>query len=385
MKKISAILSALLLVLCMTISAFASNASTFKATPEGYALDQVSTISHDDPECPWNKSTEITQTTTLYGLDERPNGYIYELATDGIDTGFIQIIKLNFAEYSLYCYAFEGESEVQSMADYWNRNIDREKIYFLGSFQYMIQSDDGYLNLADNQIVNVEASTLAAFESAYFEQVHSSVSNLQEQDYLNASQQAIPDSFSATPLRGSEDDYTWPTVNDSSNVSVTYNNKTHYAPLKDHCSPTAATGIIRYFNHIGKTHCTSGETSAATFCKLYIALNTNDIRYHTIGGNDGGTVRDQIAIGIRWYASNNGSSITAERMSFVSMNNIKRYLNSGWLLLGSVNNWNGGTGGHSIVITGYSGNNLYVQNGMTSNRIAYSYSSINLAQVVYVG
>ncbi len=46
--------------------------------------------------------------------------------------------------------------------------------------------------------------------------------------------------------------------------------------MHDHCTPTAATGIFRYLTHLGKTSCTSGESTNKTFEKLYISLNTKE-------------------------------------------------------------------------------------------------------------
>ena len=49
-----------------------------------------------------------------------------------------------------------------------------------------------------------------------------------------------------------------------------------------------------------------------------------------------------------------------------------------------------GSGGHSIVVTGYTSNNeLYIQDGWRTNRRKSSYGSLsqdgNIAQYVYVG
>ena len=77
---------------------------------------------------------------------------------------------------------------------------------------------------------------------------------------------------------GSDDDFYWPITDDFKNLSISYNGKTHNG-MHDHCTPTAATGIFRYLTHLGKTSCTSGESTNKTFEKLYISLNTNNISF----------------------------------------------------------------------------------------------------------
>lgn len=232
--------------------------------------------------------------------------------------------------------------------------------------------------LASNSLLDAELSALQSKEISYAAQVQATPIIFEEPVST-----LIATPSSLMPL-GSEDDYIWPVTSDFSNLSITYNGTTHNG-MTDHCSPTAATGIIRYLNHIGRTNCTTGESAATTFEKLYIALNTNDIRFTTIGGSGSGTAWAQIPVGLRWYARNNGCSLTIEQANFNTLSSMKSHLDSGRLLQVEVEDFDGTTGGHSIAVTGYSSNTLYVQNGWSRNRIAYSYSSLDIAQYVYIG
>lgn len=142
-----------------------------------------------------------------------------------------------------------------------------------------------------------------------------------------------------------------------------------------------------YLKHLGRTKCSTGETTKQTFKEMYIALNTNNIRFAQSGGV--GKCRPQIDVGIRYYARQNGYSIDAERVTSVTFFGMKRHLNAKRLILASLNSLDG-SGGHSIVVTGYTSNNeLYIQDGWRTNRRKLSYESLsqdgNIAQYVYVG
>lgn len=86
-----------------------------------------------------------------------------------------------------------------------------------------------------------------------------------------------------------------------------------------------------------------------------------------------------------WYASNNGCNLTIEQSNFNTLSSMKSNLDAGRLLQVEVEDFAGTSGGHSIAVTGYSSNSLYVQNGWNRNRIAYSYSSLDIVQYVYIG
>lgn len=377
--KIRRFISTLLilaLTLSLSMTAFAAGTQEEPCLPTDFVLEQVAIIDANDAACPWSNETVIDSTITLYNMEQLPNGYIFKLKTGSANSGFIQIHAVSGA-YSLYCYAYDGDSEVECMADFWGTDLnDDTYIYFLGSFKYLIDGADGeYLDLASNSCIEYSQSELATMESGYAARIEASPYVLEETSTATA--QSI-----VAPL-GSEDDFTWPIMDDFSGISITYGNTTQSA--HDHCSPTAATAIVRYLNHLGRTECSTGETTRQTFEEMYVALNTNEIRFDDSSSSGTGTARSQIADGIKYYATENGYTLTATKPLLTTLSGMKSQIDKDRLLLVSVDDFGGTTGGHSIVVTGYSSDTLYIQNGWSRSRVTYTYSSLDIAQYVYVG
>lgn len=362
------------MLFCFTLqsSAIAASPST---SPEEYIFQQISAIRSNDVTCPWNDETTISAIITLYNLDDIKNGYVFNLSTDGIETGFIQIHCIE-DEYSLYCYAFSGNSEVECMADFWGYDLSKTNIYFLGSFKYLILDKTGYLDLSTNSLIELDTSTLKTLENSYTAQVQS------EPVSLIPSSSLIDTSSLIMPL-GYEDDYVWPITDDFSNLTITYNGKSQ--KVSKHCGPTAATGIIGCLNHLGKITVPSGDKVKDTFEKLYISLNTNNIRFNSL--TTGGTAWNQVDVGIRWYGRTYGCDVSAELSNSNSISSIKSALTKGYILQVGVKNFDNTSGGHFIVVTGCSTDTgiLYVQNGWSRNSVQYPYSSLDIVNYTYVG
>lgn len=375
-RRLIATLLTVVLTLSLGVPAFAAGPQETPALPSAFALSQVAVIDANDVTCPWSNETVIDSTITLYNMDQTPNGYVFKLKTGTAESGFIQIHDIDGA-YSLYCYAYEGDSEVECMVDYWETDLSENTyIYFLGSFKYLIDGVDGkYLDLATNSYVEYTENELATIESNYTSRIEASPVTLEIDTTANAQTYVIP--------RGSDDDFTWPIMDDFSGISITYGNTTQI--VDDHCSPTAATAIVRYLKHLGRTQCSTGETTRQTFEEMYVALNTNEIRFSDSSYDGTGTARSQIAAGIKYYATQNGYSLTATKPLLVLLSAMKSQLDNNRLLLVSVDDFGGTSGGHSIVVTGYSSDTLYIQNGWSRSRVTYSYSSLDIAQYVYVG
>ena len=377
-RRLFSIFLTILLTLSLSISSFAMTLQESFTSFYDFALEQIAVIDGNDPNCPWSNETTIDSTIILYNMDQTPNGYIFKLKTGIIESGFIQIHDIDGA-YSLYCYAYEGDSEVECMLNYWGTDLDENThIYFLGSFKYLIDSENGgYLDLSSNCIIERSKDELVTIENNY-------TTHIEEAPVvLTLNKNKIPDS--STISRGSIDDYTWPITSDFSGITITYNNTTQ--TVVDHCTPTAATAIVRYLRHLGRTQCSTGESARQTFEEMYIALNTNQIRFNdsSIFYNGDGTARSQIAPGIQYYATQNGYSLSATRTLLPTLSGMKSQLDNNKLLLVSVDDFGGISGGHSIVVTGYSSNTLYVQNGWSRAQINYAYSSLDIAQYVSVG
>ena len=374
--RLISVLLILALILSLGITAFATDIQEDFRLPTDFALEQVAIVDANDVTCPWSNETEIDSTITLYNMERIPNGYVLKLKTGAVDSGFIQIHYID-GTYSLYCYSYDSDSEVECMADYWGIDLsDDTYIYFLGSFKYLIDDTDGeYLDLATNSCVEYSQSELAAIENAYTDRIEANSYTLATTSTTNAQSHVIPLS--------SDDNFTWPIMGDFSGISITYGNTTQY--VHHHCSPTAATAIVRCLKHLGRTQCSTGETTRQTFEKMYVALNTNEIRFDDSSSSGTGTARSQIATGIKYYATQNGYTLTATKPLLTTLSGMKSQLDNNRLLLVSVDDFAGTSGGHSIVVTGYSSDTLYIQNGWSRNRVTYTYSSLDIAQYVYVG
>ena len=86
-----------------------------------------------------------------------------------------------------------------------------------------------------------------------------------------------------------------------------------------------------HLKHLGRTKCSTGETTKQTFKEMYIALNTNNFLFAQSGGV--GKYRPQIDVGIRYYARQDGYSIDAERVTSVTFFGMKRHLKAKRLIV----------------------------------------------------
>lgn len=375
-RNLFAIFLTFVLTFLSCVPAFAFDSDNATISPSDFALEQVAVIDVNDVECPWSDKTVIDSTITLYNMEQKPNGYIFKLKTGVTESGFIQIHVID-GTYSLYCYAYEGDSEVECMMEYWKMDLNKiSHIYFLGSFKYLIGSDDGkYLDVSSNSYVEYSRNELNTIEKTYASRVEESPVSLEVGSNMNTQAYVTP--------RGSDDEFTWPITSDFSGLSITHAGTSHIA--HDHCTPTAATAIVRYLTHLGRTQCSAGETVNQTFREMYIALNTNEIRFQDSSYNGIGTARTQIVAGINYYATQNGTTLTVAKPLLVILSGMKSHLNKNRLLLVDVQNFDGTTGYHSIVVTGYSSDVLRIQNGWSRDRVSYAYSSLDIEQYVYIG
>lgn len=375
-KHLLAVVLSVILILSNNLATYAMEETKDNYSPEEFVLEQIAIIGRNDVSCPWSEETEIVDKIVLFDLQHIPNGYVFKLETDDVESGFIQVHDTS-GIYSVYCYAFEGDSEVECMMNYWNINEDSiPYIYFLGSFQYLIDGNEGeYINLATNDNVMCDKNQLQTMEVEYLNKI--------KENPLIITEDTIQSTFDVVEQQKGRAGFTWPIMSDFTDITIVVNNETY--PVTDHCTPTAATAILKYLNYLGWSDCSEGQSTRETFAKMYVALNTNECRFDDWFNSGGGTARSQIAPGIRWYASQNNYTITADKALLNTLSGMKSHLDNNQLLLVSVDDFGGYSGGHSIVVTGYSSNTLYIQNGWSRTRVTYSYSSLNIAQYVYVG
>ena len=150
----------------------------------------------------------------------------------------------------------------------------------------------------------------------------------------------------------------------------------------DHCSPTAATTIMKYFKYLGKSSLSNSYSNNDVFAKFYIAMDTNG---GVSGSKDSGTVRSKIApsyikVGRDLKAKPKDSS----RLSGTSSKIMQSELERGKLLHVSVDTLGSKKGGHSIAVVSYSNGYFEIADGWSASFRNVAYSDMNVKQVVAV-
>ena len=150
----------------------------------------------------------------------------------------------------------------------------------------------------------------------------------------------------------------------------------------DHCSPTAATTIMKYFKYLGKSSLSNSYSNNDVFTKFYIAMDTNG---GVSGSKDSGTVRSKIApsyikVGRDLKAKPKDSS----RLSGTSSKIMQSELERGKLLHVSVDTLGSKKGGHSIAVVSYSNGYFEIADGWSASFRNVAYSDMNVKQVVAV-
>ncbi len=191
MKKIISLFLTLVLTLIISFSfSNTSFASDIKYIPQSQAESMAETHINNrilqDKECPWKSQTKIGQVISLYDPEDKVNSYVFNLTTDGKETGFI-FVEANKIEPVVQQFCYDGhfmndkllksnESKLKTIDKY---KFDKTKIYYLGGYKFLIkgtknQSHKAYLNksysdenteevfydLTNSEILNYEKSEI---------------------------------------------------------------------------------------------------------------------------------------------------------------------------------------------------------------------------------
>ena len=100
-------------------------------------------------------------------MENVPNSYIYNLVTNGKDTGYIQIDVLD-GVYSVHSYSFDGTNEVFHMLQQIGQTntpgvLSADtfgKVYYLGQSAYAIEKDGQLLDLYTDEAITVDRKDL---------------------------------------------------------------------------------------------------------------------------------------------------------------------------------------------------------------------------------
>lgn len=150
----------------------------------------------------------------------------------------------------------------------------------------------------------------------------------------------------------------------------------------DHCSPTAATTIMKYFKYLGKSSLSNSYSNNDVFAKFYIAMDTNG---GVSGSKDSGTVRSKIAPSyIKVGRDLNAKPKDSSKLSGTSSKIMQSELERGKLLHVSVDKLGSKKGGHSIAVVSYSSGYFEIADGWSASFRNVAYSDMNVKQVVAV-
>ena len=150
----------------------------------------------------------------------------------------------------------------------------------------------------------------------------------------------------------------------------------------DHCSPTAATTIMKYFKYLGKSSLSNSYSNNDVFAKFYIAMDTNG---GVSGSKDSGTVRSKIAPSyIKVGRDLNAKPKDSSKLSGTSSKIMQSELERGKLLHVSVDTLGSKKGGHSIAVVSYSNGYFEIADGWSASFRNVAYSDMNVKQVVAV-
>lgn len=78
-------------MLSNNLTTYAMGETRDNYSPEEFVLEQIAIIGRNDVSCPWSEETEIVDKIVLFDLQHIPNGYVFKLETDDVESGFIQV------------------------------------------------------------------------------------------------------------------------------------------------------------------------------------------------------------------------------------------------------------------------------------------------------
>ncbi|MFL0269175.1 hypothetical protein [Candidatus Clostridium radicumherbarum] len=102
-------------------------------------------------ECTWNSSSKMDHIITLYDLDYNINGYIFDITTNGTESGFVEI-DCSTDNNIISSFSFAGKHSLNSMLTAYKKQHvkstypELNKIIYLGSYNYLINNYNSKTN-----------------------------------------------------------------------------------------------------------------------------------------------------------------------------------------------------------------------------------------------
>lgn len=379
LKQLLGLICSVAMVLSLCGGAYASDQTsndnhaydTSQASAEQFAKAEIHRIVAEESECLWTDETVFGTPVVLYDAYDNCNGYVFKLYTDGSETGYIQINCFN-GKFKVYCYSFTGIPAYEGLSNTCEKQLAASKngrLYFFGNMTYCVKTNDDTFRAIDA----VEAISVETARTYYDSFRNAIKEKLSEKEESN-------DSYYAPQTRA----FTLVTMNDFSNLYATRPNGTQQR-VTEHCSPTAATNIMRYFRSTGASPLSTSLSNTTIFMEMYYAMDTNAIRTsNTIQAT--GTLWSNIQPGISTFCSGrNCSPKTIGTVSSITLSGIKNHINKGELLQMELEDFPSQYVNHSVVLFGYSGSSLRISTGWDTSYHYYQYTDLTIGQYVYVG
>lgn len=275
----------------------------------------------------------------------------------------------------IYDYSNEGIllGELLEKAGLTYEDAYREKVYFVNPFEIYVELKNGeIIDLMPESGIYSSTITKNELEETFSERkVEFGRTVEPELKKLKVSESTFAKRSYFTPC----------VTDDFDDMKITDSKGRRVYP-HDHCSPTAATTIMKYFKYLGKSSLSNSYSNNDVFAKFYIAMDTNG---GVSGSKDSGTVRSKIApsyikVGRDLKAKPKDSSRLSGTTSKIMQSSLER----GKLLHVSVDKLGSKKGGHSIAVVSYSNGYFEIADGWSASFRNVAYSDMNVKQVVAV-
>lgn len=387
MKKIIS----LVLLLSLILSVFGLGVSASELNPvQTFAREQIERIAAEpDENNIWSEETSIKSEFVLYDLENVPNSYIYNLVTNGKDTGYIQIDVLD-GVYSVHSYSFDGTNEVFHMLQQISQTntpgvLSADtfgKVYYLGQSAYAIEKDGQLLDLYTDEAIAVDRKDL---KKGYNEFVASmKIPQISPQASITSGSTMITNykNFTLADM----DDFKGKTIVGG-----------HSTVVNNHCTPTAGTNVVKYYAKCrGKSALYAGS-DWNTFKALYLAMDTNGVNY-SFDGQWTGTYWDITHsdgysgllnyINARGVPTSDTYRYALGAVTGISINSIKEQIDKNHPVIMGVKSFPGSSDSstyHSVVAFGYKSNMVILSNGWDKSYHYHNYSSLAVHEYYYIG
>ncbi len=292
MMKVAKKFFVVFLVVCLFLNNFVASGTSFStASLENsiteFAFDIIFEISQDDSDCPWSIETTVDSSFITYDYQNQINGGIYNLTTNGKDTGYIHVFYGN-NEYNLISFAYEGNHYIgnqiglyQSVRSKLSVSFNTDQIVYAGGIVFYLKNGSQFYDLSQQEII--KNADVAKLQESYH--------RIENQLYAEAM-----DLKNNTQIRSASSGIKKYVLNaNNADIVTRYDFPYNLSgrPMTNHCAPTAATMMIKYWANRRGVSQLYHQSDLWVFSSLYAHMETDS----------GGTDPDMIIPGVISYST----------------------------------------------------------------------------------